>query len=300
MNRKPARRSKTVAIIGTGLIGTSIALALRSRQRVPPQIVGWDPQRKALLAAHKRRALTRTAHSLADAVSGADTVVLAAPLDAVIALVPHVVAAAPSGALVMDVAGLKKPVVAAALKALRARPDILFASGHPLAGRERAGAVHAQADLFVGRPFLLTIPAQRRRTIAVAKVKARATAFARQLGAKPVLLTAKEHDDLIAVTSALPQLASIALALGVQRALAATGGKSVAGPGYADATRLAASPYHIWRPVLKASSPAVARALRHLTQALQEVENAARQPNDRAMERLFSRAAKARRRVAAG
>jgi prephenate dehydrogenase len=289
-----SRPPKSVAVIGTGLIGTSIALALRSARGRTPTLRGWDTRKASRVAAAASRAFDAIARSMEEAVEDADIVIIAAPLDATIKLLPRVIATVKKGALVIDVTGVKAPVVAAAGKALRKRPDLGFVSGHPMAGREKAGAANADPALFAGRSFALCAPAHPRRAAALA----RAELLVRSLRAKPVRIPPEAHDRLVAATSALPQLCSLALALAVD---AATAGKarSLAGPGYADATRLAASPYRIWRPVLKATRPAVVRALRHFERALRDLIAAARRADDRAMERLFLRAAASRRRVVA-
>lgn len=300
VTKPPQPRTKSVAVIGTGLIGTSIAMALRRRdgkgaRTTHARITGWDPSKAARTAASARRAFTTFAGSLEEAIRNADLVVVAAPLDEVVVLLPRVIAAAKSGALVLDVAGLKAPVIAAAGRALRKRPDVEFVSGHPMAGRERSGAAHADSKLFAGRPFALVAPTQPLRASALRK----AQQFARSLGAKPISLTPKEHDRLVAATSALPQLSAVALALAVEAA-SKGGARKLAGPGYADTTRLAESPFHVWRAVLRASKPAVNSALRHLERALSVLVRAARRTDDRELECMFFRAAEVRRRVVSG
>jgi prephenate dehydrogenase len=288
---RDARPPTTVAIIGTGLIGTSIALALRRANRQRPRIIGWDRSPSARASAARRRCFSRLAASLDDAAGDVDVVIVAAPLDATVKMLPQVIAAAKPGALVMDVAGLKKPVVGAASGALRKRNDVAFVSGHPLAGKERSGADHADPSLFAGHPFTLSAPAQRDRATALA----RAETVVRLLGARPILLTPQAHDEIVAATSALPQLAAVMLALTVDALTRRT--KAIAGPGYADATRLAQSPFSVWKPVLRSSKPAIRRALRQLERALNAVRGAVGRQDDRPMERLFSQAAAARRRV---
>jgi prephenate dehydrogenase len=283
--------ARSVAIVGTGLIGTSIGLALRAGGRSAPAVVGWDSSKIACTAALRKGGLTAIARSLDDAIARADVVIIAAPLDAAIAVLPRVIAGAKSGCLVMDVAGVKGPVVAAARRAMRKRQDVGFVSCHPMAGREHAGAAHAEAGLFNGGPFALVAPPQKGRALALD----RAERFARRLGAKPLRMTAQAHDRLVAATSALPQLASIVLALAVDAASEGRTG-TLSGPGYADATRLAASPYRIWGPALAANKPAVARALRQFERALRIVRDALERLDDRSMERLFFQAAAARRR----
>lgn len=294
----------TVAILGTGLIGTSLGLALLARDRsrfIPtaaashkkgPRIVGWDVRPSNARAALKRRGITEIAASMEEAVREADVVVIATPLDAALELGPRVILAAVKGALVFDVTPVKGPMLRAVRRPLRRRPDVAYVSGHPMAGRERGGARHADALLFKGRPFALVVPAHARSGDALK----RASALVNRVGGAALRMSAPAHDRVVAAMSALPQLASIALVL----AATEIGGKEaalLAGPGFTDATRLAMSPYDIWRPAIGANRREIVRCLRALERVTARVTSAARQADVRAMERLFSKAGAARRRV---
>ena len=278
-----------IAIVGTGLIGASLGLALRRAFGRGLQVVGWDRSSRALTEAIRMKALTATAKSLADAVGDSDVVIIAAPLSAVTSLLTKTIAVAKPGALVLDVAGVKRPVIAAVRPLLRRRKDVAFVSTHPLAGREHAGARFARADMFARRPFAII------RELARPAALARAESLVRRIGAKPVRLSAAEHDRIVAATSALPQLVAVALALAADEP--ATRRTPLAGPGLAGATRLAASPYSVWAGAITANQRSIMRALRRVRAQLDAVERAARQGDDRPMERLFRRAAAARRRV---
>lgn len=280
----------SVAILGTGLIGTSLGLALLRTKR--SRIVGWDARPSNARAALARGGITEIAKSMEEAVRNARVVVVAIPLDAALELAPRVIAAAAAGALILDVTPGKRAMLRAVSRALRRRPDVGFVSGHPMAGRERGGARNADASLFKGRPFALVAPPSRRSRDAVKK----ATALVKRVGAIPRPMSAPAHDRAVAAMSALPQLASIALVLA-----ATQGGRKeaplLAGPGFKDATRLALSPYDIWRPAIAANRREIVRCLRELERATARVTRAARQADVRAMERLFSKARTARKRV---
>jgi prephenate dehydrogenase len=294
VKRESAGPGSIVAVLGTGLIGASIGLALRARGRRRTEIIGWDPRRAALTAASHRNAITRRAASMEDAVHGAGTIVLAAPLDAIVAMAPRVIATSRRGALILDVGAVKRPVLAAVKAALRGRPDVGYVSGHPIAGRERPGAGSADPRLFEDRAFILVAPPQARQ----AKALSAAATFVRRLGAVPVRLDARDHDRVAAATSALPQLASIALAIAVDDAIGPRS-KPFSGPGYRDATRLALSPFDIWGPALKANAANVRAAVRALCRAVSIVRRAVDRGDNAALDRLFSKGAKARRRVVA-
>jgi len=291
----------TVAILGTGLIGTSLGLALLSHRnravdlygRPPrPRIIGWDARPSNARAALKRRGITEITDSMEEAVREADVIVIATPLDAALELAPRVIAAAAKGALIFDVTPVKGPMLRAVRLPLRRRPDVAYVSGHPMAGREKGGARNADASLFKGRPFALVAPAHARSRDALK----RASALVNRVGGAALRMSAPAHDRAVAAMSALPQLASIALVL----AATEIGGKKaslLAGPGFTDATRLAMSPYDIWRPAIGANRREIVRCLRELERVTARVTSAARQANVRAMERLFSKAGAARRRV---
>ena len=282
-------------MLGTGLIGASIGLALRRPSRTSrAEVTGWDPDRRALRIALVNGCIDIAAASLEGAVHDADIVVLASPLDAAAASVARVIREARDGALVIDVTPVKRRIVAAAKRALRDRSSVAYVSGHPIAGKESAGPHNADADLFARRPFALVAPQQpgARRAIA------RAAAFARRLGAVPIEMTAVDHDRNIAAVSALPQLAAVALAAAVDIALRRRKPAFV-GPGYTDATRLAASPFHIWRPALAGNQGPVRAAVRALERALKRVRKALDDDDFAALAAFFRRAQVARRRSVA-
>ncbi len=285
-----------VAIIGTGLIGASIGLALR---RHTTNIVGWDRRRAHAREAKRRGAIDEVAGSLGDAVRGAALVVLAAPLPEILKMLPRVLRMARPGALVIDVAGLKVPVMREAERALRTgRTKVrhttfpLFVAGHPIAGSERSGPAAASGDLFRGRAFALFAPPQAGRE----RARKAAERFVRRLGAQPVWLGPSEHDRLIAATSALPQLAAVALAAACLDAGGPFAGE-VAGTGFADATRLADSPFSVWKANLFGNLSNVRRALLALERRVSMLRKALAGENERALARLFSAGAAGRRRI---
>lgn len=280
----------SVAILGTGLIGTSIGLALRKKATV----IGWDARPSNARTARRRLGITKIAKTMEEAAADADIVVIAVPLDAALTLAPSVINAAKPGALILDVVPVKRPMLRAVKTPLRKRRDLGYVSTHPMAGREKAGAAHADAAMFVGRPFAL-IAAEPMSPVTSRKALRRAAVFARALGAKPLRMSADDHDRGVAAASALPQLASVALAIAVE----ASGGaaRRLAGPGVKDATRLAASPFSIWGAAIKANRREILGCLDALRRVTADVTSAARQADVRAMERLFLKAKAARKRV---
>lgn len=284
---KRSRKTKPfVCIVGTGLIGASIGLALRRRGK--QKIVGWDRNRANLAAAVSLRAVDRAASSLEDALSSAATVVLAVPLKSVVKLLPQVLERARRGALVIDVAGLKVPVMKAA-RGLNSRPDVMFVGGHPLAGSEKGGPEHASADLFAGRSFALCSSRrpQSRTTLQKASI------LVKKLGAIPVQMSAARHDRIIAMTSALPQLMASALALTV--AAAGPAAARLSGPGFDSATRLVTSPPELWIDNLLANNSNVDAALAGFEKKLRTFQAVIKNKDRVGVQKLLRKAAQPKR-----
>lgn len=235
-----------IGIIGTGLIGGSVALA--ARRAWPSVRITGTPSRSGVLPDGM---LDRTE---------ADTVALAADSDLVIFGVPVTVmpdmmatlVRAGTTAVVTDVGSTKRGVMSAARDAgLRA-----FIGGHPMAGGERPGAAEARADLFVGKPWLLV------EGTASAEESARLEAFVRELGAVPRWMPADVHDRTVAYVSHLPQVVAAALMNAAEHAVADTG-PHVAGNAFAEMTRLASSPAGMWQGICAENADFVTEALRN-------------------------------------
>ena len=245
-----------VRIVGTGLVGTSIGLALR-RRGVDVVLSDPSPTAQAL-------ASDLGAGRLASSDDEPDLVVVAAPPD-VVAQVVAAELAANAQAAVTDVASVK----AGPLDTLRHNGSDLsrYVGGHPLAGRERSGAISARADLFVGRPWVLT-PTEESRPDALRAVRT----MAEELGATVSVMTADEHDAAVAVVSHLPQVAASLVAARLrdlpERAVA------LAGQGIRDVTRIAASDPALWTQILAGNSASVVRALREVATDLTDLVRA--------------------------
>jgi len=287
---KPKRSARAVAIIGTGLIGTSAGLALRQASKAT-RVIGYDRRSAAARIARRRGALTSIAPSLEAAVSNADITVLAVPLTGVISLLPRILKAARRGSLVIDVAGLKVPVLAVAETLLARRSSAHFVGGHPLAGRERGGPEAASADLFTGRPFALCVPKQRARSAAWRE----AASFVRSIGGRPLRISARDHDRIIAVTSALPQVVASASALVAKGSLKQTRG--LIGPGFESVTRLAESPAGVWTEPLLANKRNVVMALIAVEGWVRNFRESIKRYDSAQLRQLLHSAAKARRRL---
>ncbi|WP_341360864.1 prephenate dehydrogenase [Georgenia sp. M64] len=237
-----------VKIVGTGLLGASIGLALTSAG-VDVQLADLSPTAQAL--ARDLGAGRPFAAGEPDPV----LVVVATPPDVTAAAVVAQLRQHP-GAVVTDVASVKA-LVAAEVQAEAGADAERYVGSHPMAGRERSGAAAADADLFVGRPWVI-VPGERSTPEAVRVVRALAV----DLGAAPVTLGAQEHDDAVALVSHVPQLASSLVAARLHGAPESALGLS--GQGLRDVTRIAASDAQLWSTILVGNAGPVGRALRAL------------------------------------
>jgi prephenate dehydrogenase len=261
-----------IAFLGFGLIGSSIARALRdpppptagtppgSWSRVP--LVAWTPSRTGPARGLGAGLLDAVPASVAVAVRDADLIVLAAPPLAILALLRDQAAvlrtAAERGATVTDVASTKAEIVD-----LAAGLGLPFVGGHPMAGRDASGVDAGAADLFAGRPWVL-VPASTAREADVQRV----TALARAVGAMPVRLTGAEHDQAVAGISHLPLAVAAALveSVAVSQAGAADweAARALAAGGWTDMTRLARGEPEMGAGIFATNAPAVATRLRAL------------------------------------
>ncbi len=262
------------AIVGVGLIGGSVGLALRARSGCS-RVVGVGRSPDALEAALRRGALDEAATDLAAGLRGADLVVLAAPVRACIGLLPAVAAAVGPDAVITDVASTKAEIVAAA------PPGPAFVGGHPLAGSERSGIEAASADLFEGATWVLT-PGGATATWAVERV----AALAAGLGARPVVMDAATHDRRVAAVSHLPQAVAVALAAAVPvEAL------PLAARGFRDTTRLADSSPEVWNDVFATNRDNVVAMIAAMEDVLGELRAAIAGGDEAAVAAIFVRAA---------
>ncbi len=281
-------RFRRVAIVGVGLIGGSIGLAIRRRlPRV--RVVGID--RPAVLRAARRRgAVQEGAASLAAGLAGADLVVLALPVDAALRVLPRVARLAGPGTLITDVGSTKDPIVRAARRlGLASR----FVGGHPMAGSERSGIGNAEASIFRGSPWILCPARARRRGAGKDAAVRRLAGLVERLGAHPARLDARLHDAVMARLSHLPQLISVAL---VNATAGSPAGPLLkySGPAFRQMSRLAASPSRIWDAILRSNRSAA-------TQALDDFAREIRRLRGRlggGLARDFRRAARTRARLA--
>ena len=258
---------KQVTIIGTGLIGGSLGLALRKRH-LAGTVIGCD-RAPVLKRALECGAIESGTTSPAEAVLGSDLIVLATPVLSILDLVGRFGPSLPARTLVTDVGSTKEQIVRQAVKSFGRNAGQRFLAGHPMAGKEHAGVEFADADLFEGAAWLFT-PLPRQNPHA-----GRCGEFlhcVEKIGARVALLDPAEHDRFCAWISHLPQMISTALAatlveeFGPDAPLLDIGGRALR-----DLTRIAGSPYSMWRDVAITNKKNLGAALQKLEQRLAHI-----------------------------
>lgn len=258
---------RQITIIGTGLIGGSLGLALR-KKKFSGRIVGCD--RESILEKARNCGAIDTGFSdPGDAVRGSQVVVLATPVLAIVDLIERVGPVLPEKALLTDVGSTKTAVVERATQVFGKSVGKKFLAGHPMAGKELCGVEFADPDLFRNAAWFLTpLPEQNLNE----GIFAEYTGWIDQIGARIAMLPAQEHDRLCAWISHLPQMISTALAgalveeFGADAPLLQTGGRALQ-----EMTRISASPYSMWRDIAISNKKNLEDALWKLEQHLAHI-----------------------------
>lgn len=269
----------TVGIVGCGVIGGSLGLAIKRRWPSARVVAIDNPD--VVRAALEIGAADEGGESVASA-SSASLVVLAAPVRANLAILRQLPQLVTRPTLVTDVGSTKAETVAAAA----ALPNhVQFIGGHPLAGAALGGVREARAELFDERPWLLT-PDGSAGPDALSSLRR----FVEGVGARPIEISAAEHDRLVAYLSHLPQLAVTAL-MHVVGGSVREHGLALAGLGLRDTTRLASSPPDIWRDIVSTNTGRVSEALDALIEVLTCLKTQAAHP-EAPFDEIFSSAAR--------
>ncbi len=258
---------RQITIIGTGLIGGSLGLALR-KKKFAGRIVGCDRE-GTLEKARMRGAIDDGTADPGDAIRGSQVVVLATPVLAIVDLIERVGPVLPAKALLTDVGSTKATVVEHAVKVFGKSAGKRFLAGHPMAGKESSGVDYADADLFQNAVWFLTpLPGQSLNEGLFAEY----AGWIDQIGARIAMLPAEEHDRLCAWISHVPQMISTALAaalveeFGAEAPLLSAGGRALQ-----EMTRISASPYSMWRDVAISNKKNLEDALWKVEQRLAHI-----------------------------
>ena len=256
-----------ISIIGTGLIGSSIGLALAQRPNRQYEIVGADRDRNAPKVAKKMGAIDREVNSLEEAVSGAGLVVIATPVVAARQILQESGKYLSDGAVVTDVCSTKTDIMRWAQEFLPESAN--FIGGHPMAGREKSGPAAAAADLFKGATWAVT-PSPRADERAVGVV----LGLVETLGAIPLFVDAGEHDQYAAAVSHLPLVLSVALFRMVRDSQGWDDASLLAGPGFRDVTRLASGDPTMSRDIVTTNREAILHWIDRMQVELSTVKEA--------------------------
>jgi prephenate dehydrogenase len=276
-----------LGLIGCGLMGGSFALALK-RAGLVKRVVGYSKSPSTTERARQLGVIDVEAPSALLAVSGADIVLLAVPVAATEATFKAIRHLVRPGVLIMDVGSTKREVIDAARRVLRDQVGV-FVPAHPIAGKEQAGVDHADADLYSGRQVILT-PIERTLPAQVDK----AEQVWRALGCQVKRMTPEGHDAAYAAISHLPHLLAFALMTAIKNQPDGDNFLALAGPGFRDFSRIAASDAAIWRDILLSNREELITQSRQFLRALQQFEGAIKNGDADALETLIDAASEAR------
>ena len=287
------RRLKTLAVIGVGLIGGSLAMALR-RAGAVSTIVGFDRDSAALQRATELGVIDVAAGSVSEAAKGADLVVVAVPVRAIGSVLHDVALSMDAGAVVTDVGSTKGEVLRAGKHELRER-FARFVPGHPIAGRETSGVDAATADLFRNVRVVLT-PGEDAAVDAVEVVRGAWEAA----GARVATMAAADHDRIFAAISHLPHLLSFALVSEIAARENSAELLGFAAGGFRDFTRIAASSPEMWRDIALQNREALLAELDRYGAQLAVFRELVDKGDGPGLERLMAEARASRQSLGAG
>ncbi len=272
-----------ITLIGVGLLGGSLGLAIRQR-RLAGRVEGFVRRESSVVECQQFGVVDQAHLDLERAVAGADLVIFCTPIAQMRQLAEKALPLVKPGTIVTDVGSVKGSVVQE-LEPLFARAGAHFIGSHPMAGAEKTGAVAARADLFVNAVCVLT-PTPNSRPDAVKKLEEFWTA----LGAVPLRLTPEIHDDLVSRSSHLPHVVAAELANYVLSPAHPKEQAMVCANGFRDTTRIASSSPEMWRDICLANRKNLSRVLGVFTEYLQEFRLALESGDQKAIEEFFVKA----------
>ena len=270
---------ETVAIVGVGLLGGSIGLALRERH-LARRVIGIGRNLAKLREAENRRAVSEVTTDLAAGVRDAKLVIICTPVNTVVDFVRQIAPAVDKGTLITDVGSTKASIVAGADQVLADGKGLWasFVGSHPLAGSEKNGVLFAKADLLEGRTVVVT-----RSDETDAEAADKLERFWQGLGAKTLRMTPEEHDVAIAAASHVPHLIAAALAGATpEEALPLTA------TGWGDTTRIAAGDVELWRQILLDNRVHTLKALDRFERLLSDFRTALEAGDSAALAKLLT------------
>lgn len=263
----------TVGIAGLGLMGGSLAMALKGKCA---RLIGYDTHPPALELALSKNIIDHAESDPANCPPELDLLILAAPVPSILKILHELQAANCQRPITLLDLGSTKRSILQAMAALPANFDPL--GGHPICGKERLGLENADPNLYDGAPFVIT-PLERTSP----RAKSAAMQLIAAIGAQPLPMTAEEHDRILASTSHLPFLVASALAHSTPQTFA-----PLIGPGFRSTARLAGTPSSMMLGILQSNRDNILKTLRTFRQSLDEIESALREEDDASLEKLLN------------
>ena len=285
----------TIAIVGTGLMGTSLALAIKS-SNLKVDIVGTDYDSVARSGAQKSGAFKKVESRLSNAIRGADVVVFATPIQAMREMMESAANDFEEGCVVTDVGSSKKVVLQWAEEVLP--KHVSFVGGHPMAGKELSGPKNADGTMFKGKAYCI-VPSVNAERAAVSSV----TTIAEAIGAKPFFIGVDEHDSFVAAVSHLPFMMSVALMGTASKSANWDDIAQLASSGFSDLSRLAAGDPVMHRDICVTNPEPIVAWMDSYIRELYELRNMLAKeggPDPDALHEVFEEAMNARARWKAG
>jgi prephenate dehydrogenase len=276
-----------LGVIGCGLMGGSFALALK-RGGLVKRVVGYSKSPSTTERAKQLGVIDIAAESALLAVSGSDIVLIAVPVSATEATFKAIRHLVEPGVLFMDVGSTKRDVVEGARRVLKERIRS-FVPAHPITGKEAGGIANADASLYAGRHVILTPLAQTSPDLVQ-----KATDVWSAIGSQVLKMTADNHDAAFAAVSHLPHLLAFAYFSAIVKQPAGRDFLSLAGPGFRDFTRIAASEPAVWRDILLANREEILKQSLRFRHTLDALEHVMRSGNAEALEDLIRNASQER------
>ena len=267
-----------IAILGTGLIGASVGLALRSHG-FKGEILGWDRDSEQLVIAAERGAITKAADDPVTAAQQSDLVVLAGPVFSILGWMEHLSSVLQPHQLVTDVGSVKNALCSRAQMWFNQPGQPAFLPGHPMAGKEVSGAANADGKLFDGAVWIFTQCGSPHLNPVAREHAEEWRAWVKRFGCRVLDLDPQRHDELCAWVSHLPQFVSTAMSALLEDLFPGDADlRAIGGRALREMTRLGASPYSMWRDIAHTNTDAVADALLALEQRIAHLRENLRTP----------------------
>ncbi len=278
---------KKVSILGMGLIGGSVGMAIRKKKL--GKVIGVARRKESIRKATRIGAIDKGTTDIAEGVRNSDLVILAVPVSAISKIVKEAVPHLKPGCIITDVGSTKKGTVKKVDKFLP--QNIFFVGSHPLAGSEKSGIEAARDTLFKNATCILT-PGRRSSPVSISSIKN----FWKALGMKVMIMSPEEHDSLLSLTSHLPHLAATSLV----NLIADSSEKdkritSLIASGFRDTTRIAGSSPLLWTDICMSNKSKIASSLKMYRGLLQKIEKYIRAGDSASLIKFLERARKVRR-----